>query len=154
MNASSWYQGRPAGFWLILVVFLISVLLLFIGQTMAVLNYDFAVSIGMQEDVREISEFGVAVNRAFGAGDTLVYIPLILFSIVGLILRKRWTLIVSAAVMGISAYWTATSAVMFWFLEGVPNYSFHPGAEYWSIMMFYFLFGLWDCGTWHFEGMR
>lgn len=125
----------------------LSVLLLVMGQTMAVLDYELAVTLGMQEDMREISEFGVAINRAFGVGDTLVYIPLIMLSIIGLILRKRWSLIASAAVMGISAYWTATSAFMFWFLEGVPNYSFHPGAEYWSIMMFYFLFGLW--GLWY-----
>jgi len=125
----------------------LSVLLLVMGQTMAVLDYELAVTLGMQEDMREISEFGVAINRAFGVGDTLVYIPLIMLSIIGLIFRKRWALIVSAAVMGISAYWTATSAFMFWFLEGVPNYSFHPGAEYWLIMMFYFLFGLW--GLWY-----
>ncbi len=114
---------------------------------MAVLNYGFAVSIGMQEDVREISEFGVAVNRAFGASDTLVYIPLILLSIVGLILRKRWALISTACVMGISSYWTATVAFMFWYLEGVPNYSFQPGMEYWLIISFYFVFGVW--GLWY-----
>lgn len=132
----------------------LSVLLLVMGQTMAVLDYELAVTLGMQEDVREISEFGVAVNRGFGVGDTLVYIPLITLSIIGLIFKKRWALIASAAVMGISAYWTATSAFMFWFLEEVPNYSFDPGAEYWWIMGFYFLFGLW--GLWYlaFRGER
>ena len=154
MNTKTWHHGRPAAFWVFLIIFLISVLLLVSGQTMAVLDYELAVALGMQEDVREISEFGVAVNRGFGVGDTLIYIPLIVLSIVGLILRKRWALITSAAVMGISAYWTATSAFLFWFLEGVPNYIFDPGVEYWWIMGFYFLFGLW--GLWYlaFRGER
>jgi len=33
---------------------------------------------GLQEDVKEVSEFGVQINRAFGAGDTFVYIPFVI----------------------------------------------------------------------------
>ncbi len=114
---------------------------------MAIFNYEFAVSLGMQEDVGEISEFGVQLNRAFGVGDTLIYIPLIVLSIIGLSLKKRWALFTSAAVMGISLYWTTTAVFLFWFLEGVPNYSFIPGTEYWIFIVFYLVFGLW--GLWY-----
>ena len=141
------HKQRPMAFWVMIIVMSLSVILLLLGQTMAVFNYEFAVSLGLQEDVNEISEFGVQLNRAFGAGDTLIYIPLIVLSIIGLSLKKRWALFTSAAVMGISLYWTTTAAFLFWFLEGVPNYSFIPGTEYWIFIAFYLVFGLW--GLWY-----
>jgi hypothetical protein len=66
---------------------------------MALIDYDFAVQFGLQEGVRDVSHCGVQVNSAFDAGDTLVYIPLIALSIVGLIQRRCWPLL-TAAVMG------------------------------------------------------
>jgi len=113
------------------------------GQTMAIFNYEFAVKIGLQEDVEEVSEFGVQINRAFGAGDTFVYIPLMAISLAGLFLKKRWSLVTTAAVMGISAYWATTVAFMLLFLPGVPNYNFEPGPEYWLFISAYILFGVW-----------
>jgi hypothetical protein len=117
--------------------------LLILGQTMAIFSYDFAVGLGLQEDVKEVGEFGVQLNRAFGAGDTFVYIPLIVFSLVGLVSKKPWALITTAAVMGISVYWATTVAFMLWFLIGVPNYSFIPGPEYWVFISAYIVFGVW-----------
>jgi len=134
---------RPISFWVIIVFLIASMLLLLMGQTMAIINYEFAVQLGLQEDVKEVGEFGVQLNRAFGAGDTFVYIPLIAISIVGLVLKKRWALITTAAVMGISAYWATTVAFMLWFLIGVPNYSFIPGPEYWVFISAYIVFGVW-----------
>jgi len=140
-------KKRPMAFWVVIIVMSLSVILLLLGQTMAVFNYEFVVSLGMQEDVNEISEFGVQLNRAFGAGDTLIYIPLIVLSIIGLSLKKRWALFISAAVMGVSLYWTTIAVFLFWFLESVPNYSFIPGTEYWIFIAFYLIFGLW--GLWY-----
>ena len=97
----------------------------------------------MQEDVKEITEIGVQVNRAFGAADTLIYIPLIVPSIIGLCLKKRWALLTAASVMGISSYWATTAAFAFWFLEGVPGYSFVPGVDYWFVIALYIIFGVW-----------
>ncbi len=134
---------RSISFWIVIVFLAVSMILLILGQTMAIFNYDFAVSLGLQEDVKEVGEFGVQLNRAFGAGDTFVYIPLIAISIVGLVLKKRWALITTAAVMGISAYWATTVAFMLWFLIGVPNYSFIPGPEYWGFISAYIVFGVW-----------
>jgi hypothetical protein len=117
--------------------------LLLMGQTMAIFNYEFAVKLGLQEDVKEVSEFGVQINRAFGAGDTLVYIPLMAISIAELFLKKRWSLITTAAVMGISAYWATTVAFMLLFLPDVPNYNLEPGPEYWLFIGAYIVFGVW-----------
>jgi hypothetical protein len=135
---------RPIAFWVIIVFLIVSMVLLLMGQTMAIFNYEFAVQLGLQEDVKEIGEFGVRINRAFGAGDTLVYIPLMAISLVGLFLKKRWSLATTAAVMGISAYWATTVAFMLVFLPGVPNYNLVLGLGYWLFIGVYIIFGV--CG--------
>ena len=108
---------------------------------MAIVDYDLAVALGLQESIDDIGQHGVAVNRAFGTSDTFVYIPLIILSIVGLARRKRWGLYLTAAVMGISAYWVVTVAFMMYYLVGVSGYYLEPGIEYWIFMGFFILFG-------------
>ena len=143
---------RPVPFWIIIVFLIVSIVLLLMGQTMAIFNYEFAVKLGLQEDVKEISEFGVQINRAFGVGDTVVYIPLMVISLVGLFLKKRWSLITTAATMGISAYWATTAAFMLLFLSGAPNYDFEPGPEYWLFIGTYIIFGVWGVIYFIFRG--
>ena len=134
---------RPISFWVIILFLIVSMILLLMGQTMAVFNYDFAVRLGLQEDVKEVSEYGVQVNRAFGAGDTFVYIPLMAISLFGLFLKRRWSLVTTAAVMGISAYWATTVVFMLFFLPGVPNYNLVAGPEYWLFIGAYIIIGVW-----------
>jgi len=134
---------RPAAFWGICIFLVLSLIVLLIGQTSAIFAYDFAVSIGLQESVDAVSPFGVEMNRAFGVGDTVVYIPLMAFSLVGLIRRRRWALPVTAAVMGISAYWAVTMWSVLVFLKGVPGYTLVPGAAYWVFLGIFIAVGAW-----------
>lgn len=143
---------RCFAFWAITGFLAISFILLLMGQTMALVNYDFAVQLGLQEDIKEVGSFGVQVNRAFGAGDTLVYIPLIAISIIGLLLRKRWSLLTTAAAMGVSAYWATTILFMLIFLEGAPGYYLEPGVEYWLFMAAFIIFGVWGLFYLMFRG--
>ena len=83
------------------------------------------------------------VNRAFGAGDTVVYIPLMAVSLVGLFLRKRWSLLTTAAVAGVSAYWSVTIIFIFLFLPGAPGYDYVPGLGIWFFVGTYTAFGVW-----------
>ena len=145
---------RPLSFWFIMTFLVVSLVLLFMGQTMAILNYEFAVSLGLQEDVKVVGEFGKQINRAFGASDTIIYIPFIILSMIGLFLKKRWSLMTTAAVMGISAYWSTTVAFLFWFLIGVPNYHFIPGPEYWVFIAIYLVFGVWGMFYLIFRGEK
>ncbi|MCK5002985.1 MAG: hypothetical protein KAS57_08165 [Gammaproteobacteria bacterium] len=133
---------RPFAFWLIIGFLSVSFILLFMGQTMALINYDFAVQLGLQEDIKEVGKFGVQVNRAFGASDTIIYLPLIAASIIGLVLKKRWSLLTTAAVMGVSAYWATTILFMLKFLIGVPDYYLDPGYDYWMFMAAFIIFGV------------
>ena len=134
---------RPITFWIISVFLALSAIVLVLGQTTSLFAYDFAVRLGLQESVGEVTAYGVEVNRAFGAGDTMIYVPLILVSLVGLSLRKRWALITTAAVMGISAYWSLTLTAMLMFLRDVPGYRLVPGLEYWVSLGTFLVFGIW-----------
>ncbi len=136
-------KARPLAFWIICVFMILSVGMLLMGQTTAVFAYDFAVRLGLQEPVDQMSPFGVAVNKAFGVSDTLIYVPLFVIALVGLIRRRRWALPVTAAVMGISAYWATTCSAIFGFVVGAPGYSFVPGLEYWITLGGYIVIGVW-----------
>ena len=136
-------EKRPIGFWIINMFLAFSVIVLLLGQTTSLFAYDLAVRLGLQEHVDEVTVFGVEVNRAFGASDTAVYIPLMLISLVGLFLKKRWALVTTAAVMGVSVYWALTVAAMLVFLTGVPGYQLVHGLEYWVFLGAYMLFGIW-----------
>lgn len=131
----------------VLVAFLaISILLMLVGQTMAVVDYEVAVRLGLQESLDEVGPFGVQMNRAFGASDTVVYVPLMLASLLGLLRRRRWSLVTTAAVAGISLYWSVTIAFVLLFAPGVPGYSLQPGPEYSVFLGAYALFGVWCIG--------
>jgi hypothetical protein len=136
-------EKRSVAFWFICAFLALSVVVLALGQTTSLFAYDFAVRLGLQESVDEVTPFGVEMNRAFGAGDTFVYIPLMLISLVGLLKKKRWAVPTTAAVMGISAYWSLTMTAVLIFLKGVPGYQLVPGIEYGIFLGAYMVFGLW-----------
>ena len=79
--------------------------MLLAGQTLGVVNYDLAVSIGMQESANEIGEIGIAFAKGFGFADTLVYIPLFLFGMIGLLNGKSWGKYLMFGALAISVYW-------------------------------------------------
>lgn len=135
--------GRPVTFWFIVLFLGASILLMLIGQTTAVFDYDLAVRLGLQESPTQVGAFGVEVNRGFGAGDTIVYIPLLVVSLAGLLLKRRWALVATAAVAGVSAYWAVTVSFILLFLPGVPGYSYVPGPEIWLFVGAYAVFGVW-----------
>ena len=136
-------KNRPVAFWIIIVFLAISIVLMLMGQTMSVFQYEFTVRLGLQESQEQVGEFGVQVNRAFGASDTVVYIPLMIASLAGLWLKRRWSLLTTAAAVGVSAYWSVTIAFMLTLLPGVPNYSYRPGPEILIFIGAYIVFGVW-----------
>jgi hypothetical protein len=136
-------EKRSVAFWVVSVFLLLAVAVLLLGQTSALFAYDFAVALGLQESVDRVGPFGVEVNRAFGASDTFVYIPLMVVALIGLVRRRRWALPMAAAVMGISVYWAVTIAAMMLFLGGVPGYDLVPGLEYWVFLGIFIAIGTW-----------
>jgi len=60
--------------------------LLFIGQVLPILDYEFGVKMGSQEAVKYIGQTGLAFNKGFIFADTIFYVPLF---IVGLFLHMN-----------------------------------------------------------------
>jgi len=133
---------RPVAFWMFVVFLMLSTVAMLMGQTMAVFDYDLAVRLGLQESIDEVSGFGVQINRAFGASDTVVYVPLMVASLAGLFRRQRWSLLTTAAVTGISAYWSVTVTFAFLFLPAAPGYANVPGPEIWAFVGAHMAFGV------------
>lgn len=136
-------RKRPIAFRFIAIFLSASIILMLTGQTMAVFNYDLTVSLGLQESIDQVGALGVQVNRSFGIGDTVIYIPLMFISLVGLFLRKRWALLSTAAVAGVSAYWTVTVASILLLAPGTPGYNYVPGPEIILFVATYLAFGIW-----------
>lgn len=136
-------RSRPLAFWLLIIFFTISIFMMLVGQSMSIFNYDLTVQLGLQESRDQVSEFGVQVNRAFGVGDTVIFVPLLIASVFGLWFRKRWSLITTSATLGVSAYWSITIFFMFLFLPNTPGYAYVPGPEIWSFVGFYIVAGIW-----------
>ena len=143
---------RPFGFWILEILGILILVMLFVGQMMSFINYEFTVSIGMQESVDVIGEMGVAVNKGFGVGDTIIYIPLLLFGIVGLLIRKRWGIYVMAGALGITAYWPVVSIFILIFARGTPGFNFSQYASYSILLTVITVYGLW--GLWYLLANR
>ena len=87
---------------------------------MAVINYDFAVSIGLQQPVNEITEIGVALNKGFGFGDTVFYIPLFVDGIIGLLKRTSLGFFAMFGALDVSVHWPIDSLSTVIFAKGTP----------------------------------
>lgn len=116
---------RPAVFWF-LVALLALVVLLLLGQVLGLVNYDLAVRWGLQEPASAVSAYGVVVNRAFALADTVFYLPLVLLALAGLWQRRPWAPLLTAASLGITAYWPLMSLAMLQALPGTAGYSYEP----------------------------
>lgn len=130
-------------FWIIVFFLVLTMLLTIIGPSMGVFNYNLTVRLGLQDSPKQVGEFGVQVNRAFGASDTIIYLPLMLISLIGLFLKKRWSLVATAAVGAITAYTASTLGFMYLFLPGTPGYNLTPGFEIWFFVGAAAIFGIW-----------
>ena len=96
---------KETSFWVLIIVASILVILFLFGQTLGVFDYDLAVSIGMQESEDEIGKVGIAFAKGFGFADTVIYIPLFVVGIIGLLKLKRWGKYSMFGGLAISVYW-------------------------------------------------
>ena len=87
---------------------------------------------GLQDITGLIGRYGKEVNRAFGAANTLVCLPLMIAAFVGLLRRKRWSLLVLAMIAGLSIYWSITKAFIYLFAPSTPGYAYVPGPGAWA----------------------
>ncbi|HAK60999.1 MAG TPA: hypothetical protein DCO77_11550 [Nitrospiraceae bacterium] len=138
---------RTAGFWIIMIVGMLLLVILVFGQAMSFINYDFAVSIGLQESREVIGRMGVAVNKGFGVGDTIIYLPLLLLGLIGLWSRTMWGVFAMAGALAITAYWPMVALFLLLFARGTPGFHFTNYTSYTIILTLFTLYGLW--GLWY-----
>jgi len=137
---------RTTGFWLLIGFGILLIIIYLLGQTMAIINYGFAVSIDLQEPVNEITEIGVAMNKGFGFGDTVFYIPLFVIGIVGLLKRSALGLFAMLGTMAITVYWPIVSLSTLFFAKGAPGWYFTDYTSYSILLSLIILYGIW--GFW------
>ena len=140
-------NNRPAGLWFMTICAVPLFAILVLGQMMSFIDYDFTVSLGLQEPAEMVTLMGVAVNKAFGLGDTIVYIPLLVAGLAGLWLRRRWGAPAMTGALAITAYWPVVSFSLLIFARGTPGFNFERFLPYGIVLALIFLYAVW--GMWY-----
>lgn len=98
-------KKRTKSFYILIYVGIIINLMLILGQTLALIDFDFVVRAGLQDSEEEVGKVGVAFAKGVGFIDTLFYIPLFIFGISGLLKNKSWGGYCMFGALAITSYW-------------------------------------------------
>ena len=96
------------GFKLIIGFHFVSLVLWFLGQTLAVVAYDMVAGWGLQDPRALVDPVIVEVNRAIGLTDTIVMLPFHALAAIGLLRGRFYGAVASWLVFGITMYWPVT----------------------------------------------
>ncbi len=137
---------RPFGFWIVIGFGMLLLVFLLLGQSLAVLDFDLVVAMGLQETIGEIGKVGIAFAKGFALADTIVYVPLLLLGIVGLLKNKKWGYPAMMISLGITVYWPVVHLYAIYIEREAINldpqkYFTFPITL--TILMIYGLFGMW-----------
>jgi hypothetical protein len=132
---------------IILIIGTILLAMLLLGQTMSLIHYEFSVLLGLQEAQSIVGEMGIAINKAFGAADTIMYIPILALGLVGIWRQKRWSIVAMSGALGITAYWPIVCLFLLFFAKGTPDFHFTRYTSYTIMLTLITLYGLW--GLWY-----
>lgn len=143
---------RAIGFWIIMIIGILILVMLLIGQMMSFINYEFSVSIGLQESKNEIGEIGVAVNKGFGVGDTIIYMPLLIIGLSGLWQKKLWGVFAMTGALAITAYWPMVNIFLILFAKSSSEFSYPNFKSIAIILISLTIYGIW--GLWYLYKKR
>ncbi len=135
------------GFRLLIIIGVFLVVMFLIGQTTALLNYEYVVSIGMQESEQEITNVGIAFAKGFAFGDTMIYIPLFIIGAVGLLKKKSWGIFSMFGAFAITVYWPLVHLYAIYVGRDGLNLSDDKYLSYSIILPLIIIYGLW--GMWY-----
>lgn len=136
-------NNKMYDFWILIGIGIVLNIFYLLGQTSAIINYDFAVSIQLQEPVNNVTEVGVALNKGFGLGDTLAYIPLFILGIVGILRKTSVGLFAMLGAMAITIYWPIVALSTLCFAYGSPGWQFTDYTSYAIILSLIEIYGIW-----------
>jgi hypothetical protein len=137
---------RTTGFWILIGIGILLNVMYLLGQTMAIINYDFAVSIELQEPLADITAVGVALNKGFGFGDTFFYMPLFVVGIIGLLKRSALGVYTMFGAMAVTVYWPIVGLSTVFYAKGSPGWHFTDYISYSILLSLIAFYGLW--GSW------
>ena len=140
-------KKRPFSFWLLIGISIFLTLWYLLGQTMAFIHYDFTVAAGLQESEELITEVGVALNKAFGLGDTVIYIPLLIVGVIGLLKRKEYGLYALTGALAITIYWPIVAMSTLYWGIGAEGFTFSDHNTYLPVLSLIAFYGVW--GMWY-----
>lgn len=112
MNVLAKHIGRlPLGIWIVLVLILtLGVYFTFAGQAVSLVSWDTAVSWGMQEDSPDsadtVAKVMVAVSWGEAVADVLIQGSLIVLTVIGILLRRRFGFITGIMLSAVWIYVT------------------------------------------------
>ena len=58
-------KAKDTGFWVLIIIGILLTMLLIVGQTFSLIDYELTVSLGLQESVEEVSEVGIVWAKGF-----------------------------------------------------------------------------------------
>ena len=107
-------RKRGISFWALQIPGWLLLIYLIVAQGITAFEYDLGVRMGTQEPAETITEVGVAFWYGFAFSDLVIYIPILLFGLVGHLRSARWGRIWMAragSTMAAVAMWTAWAPV-------------------------------------------
>lgn len=81
-------RKNDIGFWLLILVGMLLAIMLLVGQTLALFNYELAIELGLQETEAEVGKVGIGFAKGFAFADTVFYLPILIVGIIGLLKDK------------------------------------------------------------------
>ena len=140
-------KGRSPGFWFLQGPGWLFVIYLCYAQAIPAFDYELGVSMGTQESAAQITEVGVAFWYGFAVADAALYIPLLVVGLIGLWTDSAWGRILTAAALGITAYWpvvvlaaaVAARDAAGWYLDESGYWIVLPLIALWALWGLYWL---------------
>jgi len=140
-------MNKDKKIWILISLAVLLVIVFLGGQTLALFNYDLTVKLGLQESVDEIGKVGIAFAKGFGFGDTVIYIPLLIVGILGLIKNKRWGKYSMFGALAITVYWPLVNLYTIFIDRTSITLQPDKYIAYPIILSLIILYGLW--GMWY-----
>ena len=134
---------KKTGYWFLIIFSSILLLFLIVGQSYSLIDYNYVVSIGLQESSEEVSKIGIAWIKAFAIGDTLAYIPLLLLGIIGMIKKRKWGYYSMFASLAISVYWPIVNLSAIHLAKNDINLNADKYLSFSIILPIISIYGLW-----------
>lgn len=139
-------MGSSRGFWALIIVGILLNVFFAAGQTLALIDYDLTVSLGLQESEGEITAAGTAFARGFAFGDTVFYMPLFVIGIIGLLKGRPWGIFSMFGALAITVYWPAVNLFAVYAGRNTMHLNSGKYLSFSVILPLIALYGLW--GMW------